>query len=284
MQSPYSSQDPLGGGSFSEGPQLAMPSLTPVVRWLLVANASLWALLFVVWLVDPGAPAAANVWLGIDPRAWKQLLIPIWQPFTYGFLHAVPTPFHLFWNMLQLYFFGTLLEGIVGPRRFAVFYGGAMLSGALLHLAMGLLSVGVTAPAVGASGAVLGVVVGAAVLRPHARVILLLFPISLMWLAIGIVAIDAIQLASALRVGGSDGVAHWVHLGGALFGFLAARYGLIWRDPVAELERKVESRKVQRAQDDELEMDRLLEKIHREGMSALSRREREFLKRVSRRR
>ena len=80
MQSPYSSQDPLGGGSFSEGPQLAMPSLTPVVRWLLVANASLWALLFVVWLVDPGAPAAANVWLGIDPRAWKQLLIPIWQP------------------------------------------------------------------------------------------------------------------------------------------------------------------------------------------------------------
>ncbi len=158
---------------------------------------------------------------------------------------------------------------------------GALLSGSFAHLLFqGMIdgSVG----SVGASGAVLGVVIMTAVLRPNARVILLFIPVTLKWLAIGLVALDLFGLMRGFQ-GNSGMIAHWVHLGGMAFGFLAARRGWIWLDPITGWKIKQEQRQAAQAEDENLKMDDLLAKIHREGMSSLSKRERAFLKKVSNR-
>jgi len=84
--------------------------------------------------------------------------------------------------------------------------------------------------------------------------------------------------------GASGGVAHFAHLSGALFGYVAVKRGWVWRDPVQEVEGWRERRAEAQEQSDEQRLDELLVKIKREGIHALSAREREFLKRASSRR
>lgn len=129
----------------------------------------------------------------------------------------------------------------------------------------------------------MGILIMAAVLRPHTRVLLIFIPVTLKWLVIGLVAIDVYGLLQDLKGNGGN-IAHWVHLGGAAFGFLAARKGWIWLDPIEKWQSLLVARQAEREQNDELRMDDLLDKIHREGMNSLSRREKAFLKKVSSRR
>jgi membrane associated rhomboid family serine protease len=207
----------------------------------------------------------------------------VWQLVTTGFLHDVPHPGHIFWNMVQLYFFGTLLEEMIGSRRFAWIYLAALVSGSVAQLVASEIERS-PLPAIGASGAVLGVLVAAAVMRPSTSVILLFVPITLKWLAIGIVAIDAFALVNSLKLGTGTMVAHWAHLGGAAFGFVAARRGWVWLDLAEAFEKRRKRTQVERARSDEARKDEILVKIHREGINSLSKGEREFLKRLSERR
>jgi membrane associated rhomboid family serine protease len=278
----YLSREPgEGGAPFDGGAHLALPTLTPVTRALLLVNAGVFAAGFLLWLA--GLWAWPERLLGLDRSLWADWFpfAPVWQVVTYGFLHSVRTPTHILWNSLLLYFFGTMLEGLVGSRRFAVLYGGAMVSGALAHLVFGGLLDPGGGVALGASGAVLGVVVAAAALRPAAQVLVLFIPVRLWFLAALIVGFDLFAVLASLRVGAGDGVAHWVHLGGAAWGFAAVRTGWIHRDPLRTLQLRREAARVARRRGDEERMDRLLEKIQREGMGSLTRAEREFLKRVS---
>ena len=273
-----------GGGGARPQVQLAMPSLTPVTKRLLILNVAVFLATFVIGVGSTGAGNGLFNFFGLTPRVWTAWFPfePVWQLVTYGFLHSTVVFSHLLWNMVQLYFFGTMLEGILGSRRFLVFYLLATVVGGALHLLVELLTGGM-APAIGASGAVLGLVVAAATLRPHARVYVLLFPVSLMVLAAVIVGIDVLSAVRDQTHGTSDGVAHWVHLGGALCGFVTARMGWIHVDWLGRLEaRRAVRREADRVQA-EYDMDRLLEKIHREGMGSLTKREKEFLKRTSNR-
>ena len=87
-----------------------------------------------------------------------------------------------------------------------------------------------------------------------------------------------------LRYGDTgDNVAYMGHIGGILLGFFAVKKGWIWKDPIEARVRKKELKTEQRAQEDDVRMDELLAKIHREGMASLSKREKEFLKRMSKR-
>lgn len=268
------------GGIGDGGMRLALPPLTPAVKGLLFANGAVFLGLFFVGWLAPQAELGTFHWLGLAPGAWRELfpLLPLWQLLTYGFLHGGLG--HLFWNMLQLYFFGTMLEGELGARRFLVFYGVAIVAGALAQLAAALLG-GQGGYAIGASGGVLAVVVAAAVRQPRALVFLLFIPITLKWLAIGVVALDLFSLLDGLKRGLSDGVAHWAHLGGAAYGFLAARRGWIWIDPIARLQARRAIAREDRRQSDEERMDELLQKIHRSGIGSLTRGERAFLERLS---
>lgn len=278
--------DRSGGGLGAPGGvQLALPPLTPVTRRLLVVNAAIFLVAWLLRLFAPGAHDALYTVLALDPWAWREWfpLVPVWQLGTYGFLHSTSSLGHLFWNLLQLYFFGTMLEGMLGGRRFLTTYLAAMLAGALLHLVVEGLT-GAERPVVGASGAALGVVVATAVLRPRAQVLLLFIPVQLWVLAGGIVLLDLMAALEGLVRGASDGVAHWVHLGGALWGFLAARLGWVRIDWLERLRARRAVSAEQARREEQREMDRLLAKIHQEGIGSLTRSERAFLERVSSRR
>jgi len=269
-------------------PQIAMPRMPQVTRRLLTINAVVFLMNFVAYMLSDHVYDAhyyANVVraLELDPASWSAHfpLVPIWQLLSYGFLHSVTDPWHIVGNMLLLYFMGSMLEEMIGGRRFLITYFAAQLAGALLFLVPSAFGT-ITGPALGASGAVYGVTIAAAALRPRQTVFLLFIPISMRAMAIGILAITLFDWLLSMKQG-SDGVAHLVHLGGIAYGFLAVRTGLIYKDPIDALDRRRAVHELERASDDEARVDQLLEKIHRDGMNSLSRSEREFLKRVSNR-
>ncbi len=258
----------------------AMPRMTPVVRVLLIANVAVFLLQSLIFLVDPLLVGTFWRIFGLNPSWWSHFYFPIYQLATYAFVHGDGG--HVFFNMLSLYFFGTMLEALIGSRRFALFYTAAILIGGLAHLATNL-AFGRDALAIGASGGTMAVLVAMAVLRPQTLVIVLFFPVRLWVLAAVLASFDVWRLATDLRFGEAGRVAYMVHLGGAIFGYLAVKRGWVWRDLIEERSRKRAIKEHERGLRDEQRMDELLAKIHREGMNALTRQEKEFLKRMSKR-
>jgi membrane associated rhomboid family serine protease len=263
-------------------PQFMLPRLTPAVKKLMIVNAALYLVTLLLYLTDGQLGLYTPIMkpLRLDPAMWASHfpLVPIWQLVTYGFLHS-PDPMHVLQNMLLLYFFGTMLEEWLGSRRFVLTYLGAMVAGGALFLVPVFFTRDLV-PAIGASGACMGVMIAVATMRPRLQVILLFIPVMLKWLAIGILVLTIIWALLDLK-NGASGVAHLVHLGGVIYGFVAVRSGLVRKDPIEAIERKRAVAEVTRAADDEARVDQLLEKIHRDGMSSLTRSEKEFLKRVS---
>jgi membrane associated rhomboid family serine protease len=129
---------------------------------------------------------------------------------------------HIFFNMFSLWVFGKELENRWGPKRFLFFYLVCGVGAAVLHLIIQYLS-DAGAPVLGASGAVMGVVVAFGYLFPNTQLFLfpLPVPIKAKWLVLGYVFIDLFSGVS----GRATGVAHFAHLGGALTGFILV---LIW--------------------------------------------------------
>ena len=271
MRTAYGNE--YGGG-------IHLPSPTPALKRLMLVLLGVW----IVQLLLPSAMATGVVhWFGIDPNAWFRLplLFPVWQLGTYSFLHS-ESIFHLLWNLLYLYFFGTMLEGLVGSRRFLSTYAGGVVVGAVGSLAWKL-ALGIPYPTIGASAGCLAVLTAAAVLRPRAPVILIFVPVQLAWLAVGLVAIDFLAALRQFAGEGSLYVDHVAHLAGAAFGFVAARRGWIWVDPTEVVAERMEQRKEVTAQRDAERLDDLLRRIHEDGIGSLSERERAFLKKMSKR-
>jgi hypothetical protein len=154
----------------------------------------------------------------------------------------------------------------------------------LAYVVIGLLT-DADIPALGASGAIMGVLVYYTMENPNATVFIFPFPFPLRmkWVTIGYVALDLWGFAHP----GMSTVAHSAHLGGALFGFLYYRYahrvGRFFTDRAVRAEVRRESRPPPRSPDLQNEVDRLLEKISESGIDALSEKEKDFLKDASRR-
>lgn len=269
-----------GGSSFG----LARPPRA--TRWLLIANGLAFLLSAFLYF---GAERIYGLHFvptfALAPERWIEWFpfVPLWQLGTYAFLHDVGGLGHVLINMLTLYFFGTMLEGIVGTRRFAFAYAGAALAGALLYLAC-VAAGAAPAPALGASGAVLGVMVACATLRPNDPIYLfpLPFPLTLKLVALGLLAFNVFGAAHALKSGG-DGIAYAIHLGGIAYGFACVRLGWIRVDPIAWWQARARRVAGEQREADAERVDRLLERIGREGIQSLSRAERDFLKKVSER-
>ena len=274
-------EDPAPSGM----PQLALPRMTKAVRRLMIANGVVYAIAFAIFLASEETWVTIQQTLGLRPSAWIGAfpLVPLWQPITYGFLHSIGDPWHLINNLLVLYFFGTMLEEIVGTRRFVVAYFSAQLLGALFFLLPGVLQKS-PIPAIGASGAVYGVMIAVATLRPLQRVILLFIPLTLRTLALIVIGVTVFSAALQWKQGGGGGTAHLVHLGGIAYGYLAVKLRWLYFDPFDALARARVRRDSERKESDQARVDALLDKIHREGMASLTSGEREFLKRVSSRR
>ncbi len=141
-----------------------------------------------------------------------------WQTVTHMFMHG--GFWHIFFNMYTLWIFGSVLENMWGTRKFLTFFFVTGLGAALLHLGVTSLEVSATkyiVPCVGASGAIYGLLLGYGMLFPDNILTLIFPPISLKakWF---VIIFAVIELATGLT--GSDGVAHFAHLGGMLFGLL----------------------------------------------------------------
>lgn len=162
-----------------------------------------------------------------------------YQLVTHLFTHAPPPMlFHIIFNMLMLWMFGRILENVWGPKRFFIYYFACGLGAAALHLAIQYLRcqqllhaidandiveaqarLGAVAPALGASGAVMGVMVGFAYLFPNTELMIFPIPIPIKakWLVLVYVLIDLF-----LGIGNvsGDNIAHFAHVGGAVTGFI----------------------------------------------------------------
>lgn len=144
-----------------------------------------------------------------------------WQPVTHMFMHG--GFWHIFLNMWCLLMFGSALERAIGSKKFVLFYFVAGLGAVAVHtLVQYLQGPMLNVPTLGASGAIYGIQIGYAMLYPNDIWTLVFPPVSMKakWFVLIFIAIE---LFTGIT-GTMDGVAHFAHLGGALFGFLLMLY------------------------------------------------------------
>jgi membrane associated rhomboid family serine protease len=137
-----------------------------------------------------------------------------WTVLTYIFVHA--NWYHIIFNMLTLYFFGTFTIALIGETAFLTTYFIGGIAGGLLFLALAPLMGYSTSVLVGASGAIYALGGLLMVLRPNTRVITFPIPIPMpLWIAI---------LIGFVLVSFIPGVAWQAHLGGIIYGAAVGYY------------------------------------------------------------
>jgi membrane associated rhomboid family serine protease len=227
-----------------------------------------------------------------------------WQFVTYAFLHA-REPQHIIFNMLGLFFLGRDIEEVYGTKEFLRVYLAMAVFGGVAWAAAGKLQGAPDAAgAVGASGAISGIVILYALNFPR-RMLALFFVIPVpAWFA-GVLLVVGDAYGAMARPGGSR-VAYAVHLGGAALAL--TYYGLGWNfgrwwprsfsfslrwlrprpklrvhTPDDRADRGDRGDRADPAENDlSEEVDRILEKISREGEASLTREERRTLETASR--
>jgi membrane associated rhomboid family serine protease len=184
--------------------------LPPGVKWLLISNS---AIFVVFWIGGQSVQRLAITLFALIPAAVVQNFY-IWQLFTYLFLHGGIG--HIVLNMLALYFFGSPLELDWGTRRFLKFYFYCGIAAGVCVVLAGLLVGSRYNPTLGASGAILGLLVAFGVLYPNETILLMfMIPMKAKHLVMLYAAIELLSLW-----GPDTGVSTMAHLGGMAFGFL----------------------------------------------------------------
>ncbi|MBQ8470596.1 MAG: rhomboid family intramembrane serine protease [Alistipes sp.] len=142
-----------------------------------------------------------------------------YQYITYMFLHANFE--HFFFNMFALWMFGRTLEYNLGSQRFLTYYVACGVGAALVQYGVAVLLGELPMFIVGASGAVMGLLLAFGVMYPNAVIMLLIPPIPMKakWF---VIIYALIELFLGWR--GVGQVAHFAHVGGMLWGFLLLHY------------------------------------------------------------
>lgn len=278
-----------------------------IISRLILINTSVYLLITVVatltWLFtgDSGnIISPLGSWLAL-PSDFGTLATRPWTLLSYMFLHE--GFFHLFFNMILLYFGGLIFQEYLSSSKLLWTYIlGGLTGAAFFILAFNLFPVfeGVKseAMALGASASVLAIVIAISAYVPDYTIHLFLFgKIKLKYMALIMILIDVLSIQSA-NAGG-----HIAHLGGALWGFLYGfslrrgndLYGSLYRFKLPKFTWK-SSKKAKFSttrpdsgrplDDDEYnkrkvaaqeEIDRILDKISRSGYSSLTKEEKQML-------
>lgn len=165
------------------------------------------------------------------------------QFFTYMFMHANFS--HIFFNMFAVWMFGRVLEQVWGPKRFLTYYlvcgiGAGVIQELVqfikytmvwsnyesVNTGLDIIPMSVflnELTTVGASGAVYGILLAFGMLFPNSQMFVFPIPVPIKakYFVIGYAALELV-----LGITGGDGVAHFAHLGGMLFGLIFIIY---WR-------------------------------------------------------
>ncbi len=214
-----------------------------------------------------------------------------WTLITYGFLHG--SIGHILWNMLLLYYSSQFFLNLFSSSRFInVYFLGILTGGVLFLVSYFLFPVfkGQYPPLVGSSAGVMAILIFSCTYMPYQEVRILFFNLKLMYLGIGLVVLDILQIPTS-NAGG-----HIAHLGGAFLGYIFAsqlqkgtdigvRFERLWRwlikfvQPTSKLKtvhRRKRSPKTAKF-DDQQKIDAILDKISASGYDSLTAKEKEFL-------
>ncbi len=284
------------------------------VRKLIIINVAIFLLSGLIYLIAGSDQInKANNLLSIFyvPSAFSDLLLKPWTIGTYMFFHADLR--HIIGNMLMLYFIGRILLDFQSNRTFYKIYFLGGISGAILYLVTYAISpafAGGNGLMLGASGAVISVVVATAILVPNYELYLFgAFRVKMKWIALFLIFTDLMYFNAGNQGG------HLAHIGGAMFGavfmlneqgrlnlsFLnqiknpfKPKYTIIDERDIIRNKRetvktssKGESRshkKYQRSSNDkprQEEIDAILDKINQSGYPSLTKEEKELLFRAS---
>lgn len=224
--------------------QNPLASLTPVVKNILILNIIFFIATFVFGQVgiDLKEHLAAYYF---DSRNFR-----LWQIITYLFMHD--GIMHIFFNMFALFLFGPTLEYTLGPKRFLIYYlvtgiGALVLQMAVqafeLHNIIGSFTVPghdispyIAQPGfqqvrelyngiiLGASGSIFGLLVAFGMLFPNVELFIMFIPLPVK-AKYAVIGYILLELYSGIAQYSGDSVAHFAHLGGALFGFILIK---IW--------------------------------------------------------
>jgi len=288
------------------GPSLSYQYKTAnIVVKLIVINVLVWiGFMLLEWMLNSGS--IFSQWFSL-PTDLSRLLIQPWSLLTYAFLHA--GFWHIFWNMLILYWFGQIVLNLFTEKRFLTIYLlGALAGGVLFVLAYNLFPVLITSSAylVGASAAVRAIMIFIAAYTPNTEVRVIFFNVKLWHIGVFVVLTDLIQIPSSGNAGGL-----LAHVGGAIFGYVYAQQlskgndiGLWWErlaDGVVNLfkskpksAKKANMKTVYKNQasaqkrtyrsgsrvsknEQQAQIDAILDKISKSGYDSLSKAEKDFL-------
>jgi membrane associated rhomboid family serine protease len=201
---------------------------TPAVRNIILACTGVLLFQYALRLLFPLTYTAEfNHFFGLVPYYVTRRFY-VWQLATYLFLHE--DIWHLFFNMLFLYFFGMDLERTWGKRRFYEYYFLTGIGAGFITVLINVLrdphgtSYNFGIPTIGASGAIFGVLIASGILFPDRQVWLFPLPISIP-MKLLVAGSIIIEFFLSLELVG-DKVSHITHLGGALVGYLYLRRGL----------------------------------------------------------
>jgi len=283
-----------------------------MISKIILVNVALFVLINLVKVfAGPQNFLMISNWLSL-PSDPSQIIRQPWSIFTHMFLHA--GFWHIFWNMLILYWFGQIMGDLLGDERVLPIYILAGLAGGLVYILHDLILPGGTggsAYALGASAAVMAIVWAAAMTSPNYQMrLLLLGAVKLKYIALALLFMDLIGSAGDINKGG-----HFAHMGGAAFGMLYVyllRRGTDLADPLVRLfnrrkdnyyepepkrnivktERskfkilhnatKSDNEKAPKAAfNEQEELDRILDKIKLKGYDNLDDEEKDFLYRAS---
>ncbi len=276
----------------NNGSRISLP-LPPATKALFLANVAVFVVnaLLLGALSDPGKGGwFAFSWTGLLDGYGLGLLRVV----TYQFTHAFSDPMHVLMNMLALWVFGPMAESRLGYAGTLRLYLWGGLCGALGHVALSAAQGQLAVSLVGASGACYALLVYAACVMPRATILFLIVQVPLAVLASLLVGLGLYLTFVELATGGSGGVSHSAHLGGAALGFVAFKLGwfLDYLDvdrpgPIARclaaLRARVHQRKAKAKAGQDLQLDSILAKVKQSGLGSLAADERRFLARLSQR-
>ena len=258
-------------------------SMTPWVKRLLIANTVVFALTWVI-----GSQFVFE-WFSFQPT---KVLVRPWGAFTYMFLHG--DFWHVFMNMLVLFFFGPPLESKWGSQEFIRYYLVCGLGGVALSFFF------VSYTIIGASAAVYGVMLAFAMAWPEAPIYVWgIFPVKAKWL---VAFLFLVTFTNAFG-GAGGGVAHFAHLGGFVAGFLylktdwratravqsfgkaarSRRFAIVPRERAEDATGDQSRKRTAEAGENSMldAVDQVLDKISAEGMTSLTEAEKRLLDEVS---
>ncbi len=198
----------------------------------------------------------------------------LWQFVTYMFLHSVSSPWHIIFNMLVLWMFGSEVERAMGTSKFLTMYFSAGIFAGIFCCLFTPDS-----PIIGASGAIFAVEVAFAMFFPNTTVVFFIFPIKAKYLVMifaGITVISCIMPSSG-------NTAYFAHLGGLIYGFLFIRYESRCSGFLLSWQKQQQEKEYKKEENIKRQVDVLLDKVNLGGMKSLTRRERNFLRSASKR-